>query len=166
MKTNGFDQGQAPNAPQKTKAPSRRRGAAAWLVPAALILLSVIPLAGGAFRLNQLASGAEITPANARFFASPLPVVLHIVGASVYALLGAFQFVTRFRNGATRLAPGRRAAPDFLRTAGWVFRAVDDPVLSTREWWRCISCMPCGSCLGRPWSFRSSSPLPPSGGEM
>ncbi len=98
MKTNVYDQGRAPDAPQKTKAPSRRRGAAAWLVPAALILLSVIPLAGGAFRLNQLASGAEITPANARFFASPLPVVLHIVGAGMYALLGAFQFVTRFRN--------------------------------------------------------------------
>jgi uncharacterized membrane protein len=67
-------------------------------MPAALILLSAIPLAAGAFRLIQLASGAEITPANARFFASPLPVVLHIVNASLYALLGAFQFVTRFRN--------------------------------------------------------------------
>src|SRR5512141_3017262 len=98
MKTKIYDQGPAPIVPQKTKAPARRRGAAAWLVPAALILLSIIPLAGGVFRLNQLASGAGITPANARFFASPLPVVLHIVGASVFALLGAFQFVTRFRN--------------------------------------------------------------------
>ena len=98
MKTNVYDKGRAPGAPQKTKAPAGRRAAAAWLVPVALILLSIIPLAGGAFRLNQLASGAEITPANARFFGSPLPVVLHIVGASVYALLGAFQFVTRFRN--------------------------------------------------------------------
>jgi hypothetical protein len=65
-----------------------------WLV-IGLILLSAIPLAGGIFRLNQLASGAEITPENARFFASPLPVVLHIVGALVYAFLGAFQFVSR-----------------------------------------------------------------------
>jgi uncharacterized membrane protein len=62
-----------------------------------MILLSAIPLAAGVFRLTQLASGAEITPANARFFASPLPVVLHIVNAGVYALLGAFQFVNRFR---------------------------------------------------------------------
>ena len=75
---------------------------------AALLLLSVIPLAAGAFRLTELAGGAEITPANARFFASPLPVVLHIVSASVYAILGAFQF-----------APGfRRRRPGWHRVAG------------------------------------------------
>ena len=79
---------------QKTKTPSRMISAK-WLVPAGLILLSIIPLIFGALRLNELASGAEITPANARFFASPLPVVLHIVGAAVYAILGAFQFVSR-----------------------------------------------------------------------
>jgi uncharacterized membrane protein len=80
---------------RQIKTPARKRARAAWLVPAGLILLSVIPLTFGIIRLNQLASGAEITPANARFFASPLPVVLHIVGACVYALLGAFQFVSR-----------------------------------------------------------------------
>lgn len=93
MKANVYDKGQVPTGTQKTKAPSKKRSWV-WLV-IGLILLSAIPLAGGAFRLNQLASGAEITPANARFFASPLPVVLHIVGAIVYALLGAFQFVSR-----------------------------------------------------------------------
>jgi uncharacterized membrane protein len=93
MKANVYDKGQAPTGTQKTKAPSKKRSWV-WLV-LGLILLSAIPLAGGAFRLNQLASGAEITPDNARFFASPLPVVLHIVGAIVYALLGAFQFVSR-----------------------------------------------------------------------
>ncbi len=43
----------------KTKASS---GSAKWLV-AALIMLSVIPIAAGAFRLTQLAGGADITPA-------------------------------------------------------------------------------------------------------
>jgi hypothetical protein len=93
MKANVYDKGQAPTGTQKTKAPSKKRSWV-WLV-IGLILLSAIPLAGGAFRLSQLSSGAEITPDNARFFASPLPVVLHIVGAGVYALLGAFQFVSR-----------------------------------------------------------------------
>ena len=93
MKANVYDKGQAPTGTQKTKAPSRKRSWV-WLV-IGLILLSAIPLAGGAFRLSQLSSGAEITPDNARFFASPLPVVLHIVGAGIYALLGAFQFVSR-----------------------------------------------------------------------
>ena len=72
-----------------------RKISTTWLLPIALIILSMIPLAAGAFRLNELAGGAEITPANARFFASPLPVVLHIVSASLYAVLGAFQFVSR-----------------------------------------------------------------------
>lgn len=80
---------------QQPKAPANR-GSAAWLV-AGLLVLSVVPLASGAFRLTQLAGGAEITPANVRFFASPLPVVLHIVSAAVYALLGAFQFAAGFR---------------------------------------------------------------------
>jgi uncharacterized membrane protein len=124
MKANVYDEGRARDVPQlgelgkptpqKTKAPART-GSAAWLMPAALILLSAIPLAFGAFRLIQLARGAEITPANARFFASPLPVVLHIVNASVYALLGAFQFVTSFR----RRKPGwHRAAGRLLVLCG------------------------------------------------
>ena len=81
--------------PQNTNA-SANAGSTTWVV-AALILLSAIPLAAGAFRLTQLAGGAEITPANARFFASPLPVVVHIVSAGVYAILGAFQFASGFR---------------------------------------------------------------------
>ncbi|MGE5373617.1 MAG: DUF2306 domain-containing protein [Bacteroidota bacterium] len=98
MKTNTYDKSQAAHACLKTKTPSRKRPTA-WLV-VGLILLSTIPLTIGALRLNELARGAEITPANARFFASPLPVILHILSASVYALLGAFQFVSRlWRHG-------------------------------------------------------------------
>lgn len=74
---------------------STRKGKTTWWVPVGLILLSIIPLTFGAIRLNQLMSGAEITPENARFFASPSPVVIHIIGATIYALLGAFQFVSR-----------------------------------------------------------------------
>lgn len=102
---------------QKPGVPARA-GSAKWVV-AALILLSAIPLAAGAFRLSQLAGGAEITPANARFFAAPLPVVLHIVGAGVYALLGAFQFVPglrRRRNSWHRIA-GRILIPSGLIVA-------------------------------------------------
>src|SRR5690242_11772882 len=89
------DHGSASETPQKPKTPIKARSAK-WLV-AGLLLLSAFPLAAGAFRLSQLAGGAAITPANSRFFASPLPVVVHIVGATVYALLGAFQFANGFR---------------------------------------------------------------------
>ena len=70
MNANVSDEGRAPDVPQRTaggqptpqkpKAPAKA-GSAAWLV-AALLLLSAIPLAAGAFRLTQLAGGAEITP--------------------------------------------------------------------------------------------------------
>ena len=94
MEANAYDNNRTPVAPQQIKA-AARKVRATWLVPAALILLSLCPLTFGAIRLNELASSTEITPANARFFVSPLPVILHIVGAGVYALLGAFQFVSR-----------------------------------------------------------------------
>jgi hypothetical protein len=48
-------------------------------------------------RLTQLGTGAAVTVDNARFFASPLPVVLHIAAVIVYSLLGAFQFAPAFR---------------------------------------------------------------------
>ncbi|WP_202916265.1 DUF2306 domain-containing protein [Paenibacillus mesophilus] len=84
-------------------------------MPAALLALSAVPLAAGAFRLSELAGGAEITPANARFFASPLPVVLHILSASMYAFLGAFQFATGLRQ---RMPGWHRAAGRFLVLCG------------------------------------------------
>ncbi|MCB0133383.1 MAG: DUF2306 domain-containing protein [Caldilineaceae bacterium] len=68
-----------------------------WLIPAGLIMLSLVPVIAGSVRLTQLSTGADITPENARFFASPLPVVLHILSVTVFALLGAFQLAPRFR---------------------------------------------------------------------
>lgn len=108
MNTNVSDAGRGSAVPPKPRAPAKA-GQAPWVV-AALILLSGIPLAGGAHRLTQLVGGAAITPANVRFFASPLPVVLHIVGVSLYAILGAFQFVPSLRR--------RRHA--WHRIAGWL----------------------------------------------
>ncbi|GAA0382405.1 DUF2306 domain-containing protein [Microbispora corallina] len=90
--------------------PPHPKGSRARFVPAALIALGAVPVAAGAFRLTQLAGGAAVTPDNARFFAVPLPVVLHIVGASLYTVAGAFQF-----------APGfRRRRPGWHRVAGRV----------------------------------------------
>ena len=145
MKANVYDEGQAPDvpqpnesgkpAPQKAKAPARRRSAE-WLVIAALLVLSVIPLAAGAFRLTQLAGGAEITPANARFFASPLPVVAAYRERQPVCHPGRVPVFNQFPAALARLAPRGRAAPGSMRTAGWVFRSVDDPVLSPPGWRR------------------------------
>ena len=68
-----------------------------WLIPASLIVLGLIPILAGTARLIELATGVEITADNARYFAAPLPGVLHIVSVSIYCLLGAFQFAPGFR---------------------------------------------------------------------
>ncbi|MEP6762863.1 MAG: DUF2306 domain-containing protein [Gemmatimonadaceae bacterium] len=68
-----------------------------WLIPAGLIALSLVPAAAGIARLAQLAGGANITAENARFFAMPLPIILHIPAVVVYSMLGAFQFSPDFR---------------------------------------------------------------------
>ncbi|EOD64922.1 DUF2306 domain-containing protein [Amycolatopsis vancoresmycina] len=73
-----------------------------WLVPAGLLLLSAIPVAAGSARVAELAGGARVTADNARFFAMPLPVVLHIFGASIFCVLGAFQFVPALRRRRPR----------------------------------------------------------------
>jgi uncharacterized membrane protein len=84
--------------------------AADWLIPAGLLALAFIPVVAGAFRVTTLASHTAITPENARFFASPIPVLLHILGVTLYSVLGAFQF-----------SPGvRRRWPSWHRAAGRV----------------------------------------------
>ncbi|WP_223838828.1 DUF2306 domain-containing protein [Nocardiopsis deserti] len=88
-----------------------------WLLPASLILLSAVPMIAGGVRLGELTVGAEVTPENARFFASPLPVVLHIVSSVVYCVLGAFQFAPRFRR---RRIGWHRAAGRLLVPLGLV----------------------------------------------
>jgi uncharacterized membrane protein len=95
---------------------SRRPG---WLLPAGLILLIAVPVGAGAARVAQLLGGAEVTPENARFFAMPIPVLVHIFSASTFCLLGAFQFVPAFRRrrpGWHRVA-GRIVAPCGLAAA-------------------------------------------------
>lgn len=68
-----------------------------WLIAAGLIVLALIPSVAGGMRLGELASGAAETAQNARFVRMPLPVVLHIIGALVFSLVGAFQFLPGLR---------------------------------------------------------------------
>lgn len=68
-----------------------------WGMLGLLLLLCVLPMIGGAIRLTQFATGAEITEENARFFASPLPVIVHIISSLTYIVIGAFQFVKSIR---------------------------------------------------------------------
>ncbi len=80
-----------------------------WMVPAGLIFMMLIPALAGGMRLFQLASDAEVTPENQRFFDMPVPVIIHIFAVTTYGSLGAFQFAPRFRI----------RFPKWHRRAGW-----------------------------------------------
>ena len=95
--------------------PKTRR--ADWHIPTALIVLSLIPVLGGAVRLTSLANRAAITPDNARFVLIPVPVVIHIIAASAFCMIGAFEFAPRFRQ---RHPNWHRAAGRWLMVAGLI----------------------------------------------
>ncbi len=98
-----------------TESRSLRRSG--WKIPAGLIALSVVPALAGTARLTELARGAAITAANARFFAMPLPVVLHILTVIPFSILGALQFAPAFR----QRRPGwHRAAGRVLVVCGLI----------------------------------------------
>jgi uncharacterized membrane protein len=92
----------------------RSTAATGW-APFALIALALIPAVFGTLRLVELAGGPALMPANPRLNASPVPVVVHIVSAVGYTVLGAFQFSA----GLRRRRPGwHRAAGRVLVVLG------------------------------------------------
>jgi uncharacterized membrane protein len=88
---------------------ARPTRAVGW-VPFALVALVVVPAIAGSLRLVELAGGPQLISANPRLTASPVPVVVHIISALTYAVLGAFQFSTALR----------RRRPDWHRVVGRV----------------------------------------------
>jgi hypothetical protein len=90
-------------------------------VPLGLVALSVVPIIAGSLRLVELSGGAAILPAKPT---SPLPLVLHIVSASVYSVLGAFQFSAGFR----------RRRPGWHRVAGRLLVVLGLIVASSALW--------------------------------
>jgi uncharacterized membrane protein len=60
-------------------------------------MLAGIPLLAGTFRVIQLLGGPVLIPADHRFADARLPLVIHIVAAATYLIVGAFQLVPRFR---------------------------------------------------------------------
>ena len=93
-----------------TARPTRSTRSTGRWVPFALVALVLVPAFFGALRLVELAGGPTLIPASPRFAASPVPVVVHIVSALAYAILGAFQFSAALR----------RRRPGWHRMAGRV----------------------------------------------
>ena len=91
-----------------------------WLIPSSLIALAFIPVVAGVVRLLALSGGRPLTPDNARFFGAPMPVVLHIVSATIFSLLGALQFAPRFRSRWPGWPVWHRATGRIVGIAGLV----------------------------------------------
>ena len=66
---------------------------------------------------HQLPQGQK-TPDNARFFDSPIPVLIHIPAVTVYLLLGAFQFVPSLRRGKRGRTSWHKIAGRILALTG------------------------------------------------
>src|SRR5213080_5021584 len=113
----------------------RRQGTRrTWLIPSGLILLTLIPIVSGALRVTQLAGGPQLIHAAARFTGSPIPVVLHIVSATLFSVFGAFQFVPALRRG-------RRS---WHRSAGRVLMPAGFVVATSGLWMATVSPHPAG----------------------
>ena len=81
--------------------PTRSTGWGGW-VPLPLIALILIPAISGSLRLVEVFGGPHLLPANPRIAASPVPLVVHIMCAVPYAVLGALQFSSSFRRRRPR----------------------------------------------------------------
>jgi hypothetical protein len=97
---------------------------AGWLAPLGLFLLGMLPVVAGAFRLEQLSGLSDAMPVNPRFTPMPLAVVLHIVSATVFSVLGPLQFAAGFR----------RRWPAWHRIAGRLLVVCGLLVASTGLW--------------------------------
>ena len=63
-----------------------------WRVSAGLVALSAIPVVSGTLRIVELAGGPVTMPDKPALLDSPAAVVVHIVSAIPFVLLGALQF--------------------------------------------------------------------------
>jgi uncharacterized membrane protein len=88
-------------------------------VPLALVALSLIPVVAGAVRLTDLSTGSTHMPQDAHHPEMPVALIVHIVSATAYSLLGAFQFSAGLRRRRTgwHRAAGRVLVPMGLAVA-------------------------------------------------
>ncbi|MBQ9918258.1 MAG: DUF2306 domain-containing protein [Microbacterium sp.] len=100
---------------------ARRSPDGAWLAITGLLLLSALPVIGGVLRLGDIPSAGAVRPV-----ASSIAAVAHIVGMTLFCLLGAFQFSPALRSRRRwHRAAGRVLIPvGFVAALGAAWLAV------------------------------------------
>lgn len=90
-----------------------------WLIPTGLIMLSFVPVLAAAIRIAELAGAADVSSGDGRFYAAPVPIVVHVISGSLFSVVGAFQFAPDFRRRRRRWhrAAGRVLVPLGLAAA-------------------------------------------------
>ena len=117
---------------------------AQWLVPASLVALSLVPTIMGSIRVAEVAGGAAVTPENARFLASPVPVLLHVPTAggraegrftgidnSNSAHHGGWAYVVARRDGSMRVMMPWEGYP--RRERAQIQRVLDSDIEAARD---------------------------------
>lgn len=84
--------------PMPAARPTRRRRPG-WLLPTGLIVFGLIPIAANGLRRVAMAVGEDGSAAGGGM---PLPVVLHVLGATAFVVLGALQFSADLRRRRPR----------------------------------------------------------------
>jgi uncharacterized membrane protein len=84
-----------------------------WTVTIALLLLALIPTIAGVYRLAMLSTGATPTADDVRIAQAPVPMTLHVVGATLFTVIGALQFSPALTRDRTKLH----------RALGWALSA-------------------------------------------
>ena len=84
-----------------------------WAFLALVFLYSFIPAVVGLVRIPELLGAPAIMPPNPRAVIDPLPITLHILGSSIFCLVGAVQFLPNLR----------RYRPALHRTLGRIVAA-------------------------------------------
>ena len=102
--------------------PARRRGAG-WLLPAGLITFGLVPILANALRRVAMAV-APAAPSSGEGGGMSLPVILHVVGATVFVVLGALQFSAALSATPAVVAPDRRTRGDSGSSARRRLRAL------------------------------------------
>ena len=104
----------------ETPTSESRHRTSTWPVPLALVALSLVPVVAGALRVTDVATGSTSMPEDAHHPTVPVALVVHIVSAVGYSLVGAFQFSAGLRRRRPRWhrAAGRVLVPMGLAVAG------------------------------------------------
>jgi hypothetical protein len=105
---------------------------------AGLLALSAVPTLAGLSRVLSLSTGRFTLDGHERLAADPWMAALHIIGATAFATLGAFQFVPSLRRGAWHRVVGRLlsvlgvggALAGTVMALRWPPKAFDSPALN------------------------------------